>query len=461
MYSVILCGGSGTRLWPLSRKNYPKQFLSLCSEKSLLQETFLRMQKIMPADNIFFITNKENYYNALNQIKDVKKDFDKTKILIEPASLNTAPAIAYAVKYLLEKVKIDINEPIVFLPSDHYIAREATFIKTLDTAFKRIGDAIGTIGIVPTAPKTAYGYIKKGDRQGDYYRVQEFKEKPDEETARQYLLSGQYVWNSGIYIFNAKTFINELRSLAPEIYRVCAQSFPVFIENFQRLPNVSIDVAISEKSDKVIVFEGDFGWSDIGSFDSLAEIRASDTGNGRHISIDSKNIFVHSAKNRLITTLGVEDLNIIENNDSILIHKKGRSEEMKKVVDYLKNNNYRELSDNIVDYRPWGKAELLIDTPTYKVKKNIVYPGGKISLQSHQHRTEHWIMVRGIAKVINAEKVLYLKENESIYVPPMTVHRLENIGKINVEFIEVQTGNYLNEDDIVRYDDCYGYSDTG
>ncbi|MDP2830524.1 MAG: sugar phosphate nucleotidyltransferase, partial [bacterium] len=308
MYSVILCGGSGTRLWPLSRKNFPKQFLPLYSDKSLLQETFLRIRKIMPAENIILVTNKENFFNVFNQIKDVYQDFSKERILTEPASLNTAPAIAYAVKYLLEEMKINDKAPIIILPSDHYIGDTGNYLNLVKKAMAEIGDNIGTIGIVPNKPETGFGYIKKGERQNGYYKVCDFKEKPDKPTAQMYVQSGQYLWNSGMYLFSAETFARELKAHSPEIYQIFSKDYGGFIKDFKKMPAISIDMAISERSGKVVVFEGDFYWSDIGSFDSLSEIHQDKNFRSRHISIDSKNVFAHSSNNRLIATLGVEDV---------------------------------------------------------------------------------------------------------------------------------------------------------
>lgn len=456
MYSVILCGGSGTRLWPLSRKNFPKQFLSLYSDKSLLQETFLRMTKIMPEENIFFVTNNDNYFNVLNQISEVAKNFLRDRIIIEPESLNTAPAIALSIKYLLEKIRIDQNAPIIFLPSDHYIGNQDKYLELVKKSMTEVSDRIGTIGIKPTSAETGYGYIRKGEKTNGYHRVIEFKEKPDKITANFYFQSGQYVWNAGMYIFNAKTFINEIKKHEPIIYNSLIDVFDNFINNFKSLPSTSIDVAVSEKSDNVVVIEGDFDWNDIGSFDSLSDLNLKNgSKKGTHIGYDSKNIFTHSQNNRLITTIGVEDLCIIENNDSILIQKKGRGEDVKKIVETLKQENRKEIEDNLIVHRPWGKFEVLIDNPAHKVKRITVYPGEKLSLQSHFHRSEHWIVVRGIAIIINEEKEIYLRENESTFISPTSKHRLENPGKINLEIIEVQTGNYLEEDDIIRYDDQY------
>lgn len=456
MYSVILCGGSGTRLWPLSRKNFPKQFLALYSDQSLLQETFLRMREIMPAENIFFVTNQENHFNVFNQIKEVEPNFPEKNILAEPASLNTAPAMALAVKYLLEKEKVSPDEPIIFLPSDHYIEKKEVYLGLVKKALANVGKHIGTIGMTPTKPETGYGYIRKGTALGGLNLVLEFKEKPSQEVAKRYLASGEYVWNAGMYLFSARTFVSELNKYAPEIYQVFSQTYDAFLTNFQKLPSASFDVAISEKSQNLVVFEGDFGWNDIGSFDSLAETMSEkNMANGRQIQIDSKNVFVHSESGRLVATLGVEDLIIVENNDSILIQKRGRSEDVKKIVEVLKEKEFKELEHNLLVHRPWGKYEVLIEKPAHKVKKITVYPGAKLSLQSHYHRAEHWIVVKGTAKIVNGEKEVVLNENESTFIPKLTRHRLENPGKINLEIIEVQTGDYLEEDDILRFDDQY------
>lgn len=456
MYSVILCGGSGTRLWPLSRDNFPKQFLKLYNDKSLLQETFLRMGKIMPKDNIFLVTNKEGGFHVYNQIKEIYPKFKKSRIIIEPAGRNTAPAMALAVKYLLEKIKIEEKDPIIFLPSDHYIAKEKKYSKVIKNALKNVGGHIGTVGIVPTRPETGYGYVKKGKKSGPFYFVEEFKEKPDRATAQKYLKSGKYLWNSGIYFLSGRTFILEISKHSPEINSVSKNKLSILIQKFPELPSISFDYAVSEKSKNVVVFDGNFGWSDIGSFDSLSEILGDEKAeNSRVISVNSKNIFAHSATNRLIVTSGVRDLIVVENNDTIMVIKKGKGEEVKKIVDYLRKNNVKELKNNLLVHRPWGTYEVLSEGCNYKVKKISVYPHSKLSLQSHNKRAEHWVVVKGMARVIVGKKISDLRENESVFVPIKTRHRLENPGKNDVEIIEVQTGNYLEEDDIVRYEDIY------
>lgn len=417
----------------------------------------MRVQKIMPTENIFLVTNEENYFNVFNQIKDIHPKIKESQIIIEPASLNTAPAIALGVKYLVEKIKIDNNESVIFLPADHYISKPEIFVQIVKEAMKKVGDHIGTIGITPLAPETGFGYIKKGKKEDGYFLVDAFVEKPNKEIAQQYLQSGQYVWNSGMYIFNAQTFAAQLEKHAPKLFAAFKKDYADFVEDFKQLEIESIDTSISEKSKDVVVFEGDFGWSDIGSFDALADVlTAKDALQERHILIDSKNVFVHSSTNRLITTIGVQDLVVVENNDCILIHKRGRSEDVKKVVNYLKENNYKEIQHNVEVQRPWGKYEVLIEDPGHKVKKITVYPNSSLSLQSHARRSEHWVVVKGTAQVVNGENTLTLHEGESTFIPATFKHRLSNPGEINLEIIEVQTGDYLEEDDIVRYEDMYG-----
>ena len=343
-------------------------------------------------------------------------------------------------------------------PSDHYIGDKNTYVKIAKMALSEIGDNLGTIGIKPTMAHTGLGYIKKGEKISDYYKVEGFREKPDEKTAQEFLKSGQYLWNAGMYLFNVKTLTEELEKRAPEFYSLFEKDFDNFMKDFKALPAIAIDYAISEKSDRMITFEGDFDWSDIGSFDVLAEILAKKKDdNPKHISIDSKNVFIHSANDKLIVISGMKNVIVIENNDSILIQKMGESNDgVKKVVEYLKEKNYPELSDNIIGYRPWGKYEVLFEGPTFKVKKFIVYPKTKLSLQSHRQRSEHWVVVKGEAKITRNDEQIILKEGESTFVPQGMIHRFENPTDENAEFVEVQLGSYLGEDDIIRYDDVYG-----
>ena len=343
MYSVILCGGSGTRLWPMSRKNLPKQFLKLYGDKSLLQETFDRIHKLLPVEHIFFVTNKDNASYVLTQIRKRERKFSEKNIIIEPSARNTAPAIALAMKYLVEKVKIDLNEQVLFLPSDHYIAKEKIYLDIMKIISGMKDNIIGTIGIVPTKPETGYGYIRRGKKATHHiFPVLEFKEKPDLKTAKKYLASGKYLWNSGMYFFNAQTFFQELSLCAPEIAHFFEATYVQILKKYKTIPSVSIDYALSEKSKKVGMIAGDFGWSDIGSFDSLADILGHNSAT-RHIGIDSKNVFTYSTENRLITTIGVEDLIVVETKGSILICKRGRAEDVKKIVEKLKESEPGEL----------------------------------------------------------------------------------------------------------------------
>jgi len=343
MYSVILCGGSGTRLWPMSRKNLPKQFLKLYGDKSLLEETFDRIHKLLPVEHIFFVTNKDNAPYVLNQIRKRDRKFSEKNIIIEPSARNTAPAIALAMKYLNEKVKIDESENVLFLPSDHYIGKESAYLDVMKVISRMTDDIIGTIGIVPTKPETGYGYIRRGKKSvHNIFPVIEFKEKPDLKTAKKYLASGKYLWNSGMYFFNTRTFFQELSLCAPEIAGFFGETYAKTLKKYKTIPSVSIDYALSEKSKKVGVIAGDFGWSDIGSFDSLADVLGHNSAM-RHIGIDSKNVFTYSTENRLITTIGVEDLIIVETKGSILVCKRGRAEDVKKIVEKLKEADPEEL----------------------------------------------------------------------------------------------------------------------
>lgn len=454
MYSVILCGGSGTRLWPLSRKSYSKQFLSLYSENSLIQETFFRMKGLMPVSHIFVVTSKDGYFDVLRQLQEVDQNFNAKQILIEPLALNTAPAITYAIKHLVEVIGIPLDVPVMIAPSDHYIADTAAYNKIVQNFALHIGSYIGTIGITPTKPETGYGYIKKGELLDPYHVVTEFKEKPNQEVAKSYMDGGQYVWNSGMYLFSATTFVEELKKHAPAIHAHFEKDMGTFLSDFSVMPSISIDYAISEKSDKVVVYEGDFGWNDIGSFDSLAELQGGKE-DARHVNIDSDNIFIHNGNNKVIATIGVHDLNIIDTKDGLLIKKRGTGEDVKKVVEKMKELKMKEVDHNMLGYRPWGKYEVLVDQPNHKVKKIIVYPGGRLSLQSHSRRSEHWVIVKGIATVTHNDKQMTLKENESTFIPVNTKHRLENRAEGLLEVIEVQTGDYFEEDDIIRYDDDY------
>jgi mannose-1-phosphate guanylyltransferase/mannose-6-phosphate isomerase len=355
-------------------------------------------------------------------------------------------------KYLNDELRVKEDAPVIILPADHYISKKIGYQVLVKKALKEIDNNIGTIGITPTKPETGYGYIKKGKQMNGFFKVDEFKEKPNKKTAQKYLKSGKYVWNSGMYVFNYQTFLAEIKKYAPEIFALMEKNMPAFLKSFKKMPSISIDYALSEKSDKVVVFEGEFGWSDIGSFDSLADVLADKKDkDNRHIQIDSNNVFIHSETDKFIATLGVKDLIVIENNDSILIQKRGESERVKEVVELLKNKKLKELDNNIIVHRPWGKYEVLINGRHHTVRKLTIYPGGSLNLQMHHHRVEHWIVIKGIAKVIKNKEVIFLNSNESIFIPKKTKHQLSNPEKVNLEIIEVQTGEYLGNKDVLNF----------
>jgi len=453
MYGIILCGGSGTRLWPLSRKNFSKQFLSLYSDKSLLQETFLRISHIIPLKNIVFVTNKDNFFNVLNQIREIEKGFDKEQILVEPASRNTGPAVAIAVKYLEERMKVRDGDVIAVFPSDHYIGEKEAFLDLLRKMEKSIGENIGMIGAVPIRVETGYGYIQKGRRLKEYFQVQGFVEKPNKKKATSIVESKKYLWNCGIYLFNLRTFRRQVEEHVPKIGAILKKDFAGLLKAFNRLPEITLDSVLAKKSKNLIVFEAKIKWSDIESFDDLADVPINRPNH--HLGLNSKNIFVHSINDRLVVTLGVKDLVVVENHDAIMIQKKGCGQDLKKISHLLDTLGLKELEHNMVVHRPWGKYEVLIDHPMHKVKKITVYPGAKLSLQSHKYRVEHWIVVKGTAGIVNGDRNITLQENESTFIPLGARHRLENPGSKDLEIIEIQTGSYFGEDDITRYEDIY------
>ena len=416
------------------------------------------MSGVIAKENIYIVTDKDNFFNVFNQICEIYPEFKKEQIVIEPMSRDTTPAIMLAVKYLQDVIGIDTQAPIIEVHSDHYIGKKKVYHDLVVKALKLLDNNIGLIGVTPRDPDTKLGYIEKGEKENEnYYRVSAFKEKPDFETAKKFLASGKYIWNVGMYLFNVQTFSEELKKYEPEMYAIFEKKYDEFVENFEKLPKIAIDYAIAERSKRVIVFESDFDWSDIGSFDVLSEIMSREAKKDpKHLCFGCENVYMNSISNRLIVAVGVDNINIVENNDVILVQKKGEGAEIKKVVEYLKENNYKEVEHNIEVQRPWGKYEVLIDEKNHKVKKITVYPGSTLSLQSHKHRSEHWVVVKGTANVINGENQLVLHENQSTYISAESKHRLSNTTTLNLEIIEVQTGDYLEEDDIIRYDDTYG-----
>ena len=464
MIPVILSGGSGTRLWPLSRGIYPKQFLPLVSDKTMVQETVLRLVGLEQLQAPIAICNEDHRFMMAEQLREINAQAEA--IILEPVGKNTAPAVALAA--LAAKNPDDI---LLVLPADHVIENISAFQQAVIKAGQLAEQGyLVTFGIVPTTAETGYGYIKRStENLGDAYRVAEFVEKPDAEVAEAYVNSGEYYWNSGMFAFKAGRYLEELEKFSPEILAACRLSFAgaqvdvdfVRLNNdaFSHCPSDSIDYAVMEKTDQAVVIPLDADWSDVGSWSALWEVREKDSlGNalsGDVIALDTKNSFIHSG-NKLVAAIGVQDMIIIETDDAVMIAPKDRVQEVKKIVAVLKNEQRAEADLHRKVYRPWGHYDSVDNGERHKTKRIVVKPGGKLSVQKHHHRSEHWVIVKGTAIVSKGDETMLLSENESTYIPLGVIHSLENPGVIPLEMVEVQTGSYLGEDDIVRFEDKYG-----
>lgn len=466
MIPVILCGGSGTRLWPLSRDSYPKQFLKLIGDNSLFQNTVQRVAPLTETASII-ITNEDHRFLAAGQLLEIQ---EKAEILLEPEGRNTAPAIA-AAAFKAQQMEGD-DALMLVLPADHLIDDTDAFAGSVEKGMEaaRSGKLV-TFGIVPEKPETGYGYIRadKNQNVGQSHSVADFVEKPDFATAESYVSSGNYYWNSGMFLFRADRYLEELKKFAPEIHESAKAAVEKGVSDldFLRLdadafaasPDDSIDYAVMEKTDDAFVVPMSAGWSDVGSWSSLWEVSdEKDNGNvtrGDVISINSADNFVHSEE-RLVAAVGVNNLVIIETPDAILVADKDASQDIKKVVAELKSEERSESHSHRKIYRPWGKYDSIDCGDRFQVKRITVNPGASLSLQKHHHRAEHWVVVSGTAEVTCDEEIRLLSENQSTYIPLGSVHRLRNHGKIPLEIIEVQSGSYLGEDDIVRLSDDYG-----
>jgi len=466
---VILCGGSGTRMWPLSRSGYPKQFLALHGERSLLQQTVLRIDGLADSAAPMVLTNEEQRFLVAEQLRET--GVNAPRIILEPVARNTGPAIAAAAALALND---DPDALLLVLPSDHFIENAEAFRQSVKRAvpYAAAGKLV-TFGITPTQPHTGYGYIRRGDDEpgGEYvYSVAEFVEKPDLARAESFLKTGEYLWNSGMFLFRAGSYLQELERLAPDVLHCVTESVARsrqdldFIrlnkDSFAQSRSDSIDYMVMEATERaVVVAASDLGWSDIGTWCALADISArDDNGNtfrGDVVAHESKNSFVRS-EHRMVAVLGVEDLIVIETADAVLVADKRSAQDVKKIVELLNAGSRSESETHRKVFRPWGSYEGIDSGDRFQVKRIVVNPGASLSLQMHYHRAEHWIVVRGTARVVNGENTRLLTENQSTYIPLGTLHRLENPGKVPLEMIEVQSGSYLGEDDIVRFEDNYG-----
>jgi len=472
---VILSGGCGTRLWPLSRESFPKQYLTVDpnDNKSFLQKTQLRLNGLKNLENPFIICNEEHRFIVAEQMREI--DIKPKKILLEPFGRNTAPAITLAALLALEEYS---NPNLLILSADHEIKNIEKFLKVVEAGIDYCeNDKLVTFGVIPQSPETGYGYIQADkpfeSRQLIASKIIKFTEKPNYETAKKFLNDGCFTWNSGIFLFKAKNILEEIKKFAPEILNYCKKSISnkLFDLEFQRLdknifgecPNISIDYAVMEKTNKGVVLPMDVGWSDIGNWQSMWENSQKDMNgnsvNGKVILEQTKNCLFKS-ENRLVVGLGVEDLIVVETNDVVLVANKSKSEEIKKIVNELKENGISEGYEHKKIYRPWGHYISVLEESTWKVKVIIVKPGQKLSLQMHHHRSEHWIVVNGTANIEIDEKEITLHENQSSYIPLGSKHRLSNPGKIPLKLIEVQSGSYVGEDDIKRFEDNYGRVDS-
>ena len=465
LYPVILSGGSGSRLWPLSRENFPKPLMPLVTEQTLLQDTACRLDGIGDIGAAVYVCNEEHRFLLADQVSQLGKS--PSTIILESEGRNTAPALTLAALYLVQQ---DPDAMMAVMPADHVMTEPQAFVDAIEQGCKFADrGALVTFGIVPDAPETGYGYIQQGESAGDgAYSVARFVEKPDQATAEQYLSDGGYHWNSGIFLMRADAWLNEINEHQPDIIKACRQAmkggkqdidfFRVDPAAFGACPSDSIDYAVMEKTGNAVVIPISAGWSDVGAWPALWNVCPRDEdGNvkqGDVITAGTRNAFL-VAQHRCLATVGLEDIIVVETADAVLVASKDKAQDVKQIVNHLKAENRDEYKVHREVFRPWGSYQGIDAGSRFQVKRLSVKPGAQLSLQMHHHRAEHWIVVTGTALVTCGDQTFYLHENESTYIPMGEKHRLENPGKTPLEIIEVQSGSYLGEDDIVRFEDIY------
>ncbi|ENP8342185.1 mannose-1-phosphate guanylyltransferase/mannose-6-phosphate isomerase [Vibrio harveyi] len=470
IFPIIMAGGTGSRLWPLSRELHPKQFLKVAGSTTMLQQTLSRLNSLQHTPPIV-ICNEEHRFVVAEQLRAI--GVANSGLILEPFGRNTAPAIALGALHAIEQ---ESDPLLLVLAADHVITNEEAFIESVNKATKFAEDGrLVTFGVCPTAPETGYGYIKRGkphSSSSDGFVVDQFVEKPNKTVAQSYVDRGNYYWNSGMFLFKASTFLAELKRLSPEIFEVCKQSMTstqkdvdfVRIDGdlFKNCPADSIDYSVMEKTELATVVPMAANWSDVGSWSSLWEVSEKDADfnvkSGDVIAVKSSGNYLHS-ENKLVATVGVNDLIVVETKDAILVANRHTVQDVKSIVEHLKQEGRTEYKVHREVYRPWGMYDTVNEGVRDRVKRITVKPGEKLSLQMHYHRAEHWVVVSGTAKVMVGNKVSIITEDQSTYIPIGEIHSLENPGKIPLEIIEVQTGSYLAEDDILRFEDQYGRSD--
>ena len=461
---VILSGGSGTRLWPLSRKLHPKQFIELVGSNTLFQKAVLRLPKFV--EDPLVICNEEHRFLAAEQLRQIHRS--AASIILEPIGKNTAPAIALAA---LKSIKDNKDAILLVLSADHLIQDVDKFHQAIEFANQQAEqDKLVTFGITPSRIETGYGYIKAGTSQDEnYYDIDEFVEKPDYDAAQRYVDSGNYFWNSGMFMFKASVYLDELDKYEPDILSACKKSCQTEFhdldftrlnkDEFLRCPSQSIDCAVMEKTKNSAMIELDASWSDVGSWSTLWDSQSKDNNNnlilGDVILDKVNNSYIHSTSNRLVSAIGVSNLVIVDTQDAVLVADKSKDQLVKNIVKKIQNRNRSEADYHRKVFRPWGYYDSIDIEDSFQVKRILVNPGSRLSLQKHQYRSEHWVVIKGKAKVTCGNKTFNLVESQSTYIPAGEIHRLENIEDIPLEIIEIQTGKYFGEDDIIRIEDDY------